>query len=57
MAYIRSAGFELREIRQGGEQDPQERIYPHQVIPIAPKSILQFKKIFRDKKILDKIGV
>ena len=55
LAYIQFAESESRKIHQSGEQDPQKRTYPHQVIPGVLKFILQFKKIQRDKKILDKI--
>jgi hypothetical protein len=31
LAYLQSANSQLREIRQGGRQDSQERIHPYQI--------------------------
>ena len=52
LAHIQFAESESRKIHQSGEQDPQKRTYPHQVIPDVLKFILQFKKISETKKYL-----
>lgn len=36
LAYIQFTEFEFGKIRQSGEQNPQERIYPDQITPTTP---------------------